>query len=307
MKLKDVKLNDHFEGTLLCSNVVSGKTVNGEPYLSLTLQDNTKTLPCKLWSAKQEIIDMVKAGEAYDCVVEINSYKNSVQGKVLSISKAASYDINELIMSSPFSKDELSDYISKCVNTIENDNLQKIVCSLLNECGGDFYEYQAASKIHHAYVGGLATHTYEMLKLGVEVCKIFEEVSYDYLISGIIIHDIGKINEYQKPTVGDFSSEGKLLGHISILDAKIYENAKKLGIEDSEEIMVLRHMILSHHGKKEFGSPVLPSTMEAVVLNLIDDLDSKINLISKELSDVKEGEFSGKVFALNDIQLYKHK
>ena len=188
MKLKDAKLNDHFEGTLLCTNVQSGKTTGGEPYLSLNLQDNTKILPCKIWAAKPEMIELVKAGEAYDCVVEINSYKNTMQGKVLSIAKAVKYDINELVMSSPISKDELSDYISQRVNTIENENLSKLVCALLNECGSDFYEYQAAAKIHHAYVGGLATHTYEMLKLGVEVCKIFKEVNYDYLIAGIIVH-----------------------------------------------------------------------------------------------------------------------
>lgn len=307
MKLKDAKLNDHFKGLLLCTNVSLGKTVNGESYLSLTLQDNSKSLNCKLWGAKQETIDLVKTGDVYDCTVEINSYKNNVQGKVLNISKALNFDINELIISSPIDKDELYNFINECVNTIKNDNLSKIVCALMKECGNEFYEYPAASKIHHAYVGGLATHTYEMLKLGVEVCKIFKDVDYDYLISGIIIHDIGKTVEYLKPTAAEFSDKGKLLGHISILDSRIYENAKKIGIEDTEEIMVLRHMVLSHHGKKEFGSPVLPSTLEAVVLNLIDDLDSKINLISKELEEVKVGEFSGKVFALNETSLYKHK
>ena len=307
MKLQDVKVNDHFEGKLLVSSVMQGKASNGETYLTVVVQDSTKQLPCKLWSAKKEIIEMIKPGVAFEFIIEITTYKNSLQGKILSIVPTNQDDVNTLIMRSPISNDELTNFISECVNTIQNDKLAKIVCALLKRYGQDFYEYQAAAKIHHAYVGGLATHTYEMLKLGKEVCKIFKDVNYDYLISGIIVHDLGKIEEYIKPTVGDFTAKGKLLGHISIIDAEILDIARELGFDDSEEVLVLRHMVLSHHGKREFGSPVLPSTLESVVLNLIDDLDSKINLVCKELTDVKEGEFTGKVFALNDVSLYKHK
>lgn len=307
MKLKDVKVNDHFEGKLLVSSVQQGKTVTGETYLTIVAQDNTKQLPCKLWSAKKEIIELIKPGVAFDFIIEIGTYKNSLQGKILSIVPTTQDGIDELILSSPVDKDELVSYISECLNTIENKNLAQIVSALLKKYGKDFYEYQAAAKIHHAYVGGLATHTYEMLKLGCEVCKIFKDVNYDYLIAGIIIHDLGKIEEYQSPTVGEFTPKGKLLGHISIIDAELLNVGRELGLEDSEELLVLRHMILSHHGKKEFGSPVLPSTLESLVLNLIDDLDSKINLASKELSEVKEGEFTGKIYALNETALYKHK
>lgn len=307
MKLKDVKLNDRFDGKLLVTSVTQGTTTSGETYLTIIVQDDTKQLSCKLWSAKKELIPMIKPGVLFEFIIEINSYKNNMQGKIISIVPTTQDDIDNYVVSSPISKDELSNYISECVNTIKNDTLAKVVCALLKHYGNDFYEYQAASKIHHAYVGGLATHTYEMLKLGRAVCDIFKEVNYDYLISGIIIHDLGKIEEYIKPTVGDFSMKGKLLGHISILDAEILDAARDLKCEDSEEVLVLRHMILSHHGKREFGSPVLPSTMESVVLNLIDDLDSKINLVSKELDNINEGEFTGKVFALNETCLYKHK
>ena len=196
MKLKDVKVNDHFEGKLLVSSVQQGKTVTGETYLTIVVQDNTKQLPCKYWSAKKEIVEMIKPGVAFDFIIEIGLYKNALQGKVISIVPTSQNNLEELVISSPIDKEELISYISERLNTIENKNLTKLVSALLKRYGQDFYEYQAAAKIHHAYVGGLATHTYEMLKLGVEVCKLFKEVNYDYLIAGIIIHDLGKIEVF---------------------------------------------------------------------------------------------------------------
>ena len=129
----------------------------------------------------------------------------------------------------------------------------------------------------------------------------------DYLIAGVIIHDLGKIEELSSPVVTEYTKEGKLLGHISIMDARLLQIGKEIGLEDSEELLLLRHMVLSHHGQYEYGSPVRPETMEAEILNLIDNIDARINTIDKALSEVKEGEFTQKIFALDNRFFYKHK
>ena len=129
----------------------------------------------------------------------------------------------------------------------------------------------------------------------------------DYLIAGVIIHDLGKIEELSSPVVTEYTKAGKLLGHISIIDARLLQVGKDLGLEDSEELLLLRHMALSHHGQMEYGSPVRPETLEAEMLNLVDNIDARINTIDKALSEIKEGEFTPKIFALENRVFYKHK
>ena len=168
-------------------------------------------------------------------------------------------------------------------------------------------QYPAAARIHHNFIGGLATHTAGMLKVALALCNIYPSVNRDYLIAGVLLHDLGKIEELTSPVVTEYTTAGKLLGHISIMDARLLQIGKDLGLEDSEELLLLRHMILSHHGQYEYGSPVRPETLEAELLNLIDNIDARVNTIDKALSETKEGEFTQKIFALDNRVFYKHK
>ena len=159
----------------------------------------------------------------------------------------------------------------------------------------------------HRYIGGLATHTCGMLKIGMALCDIYPSINKDYLLAGIILHDLGKIEELSSPVVTEYTTAGKLLGHISIVDARLLDVGKQLKLEDSEELMILRHMVLSHHGKYEFGSPILPETLEAEILTYIDNIHAKINIINKAFEEIKEGEFTQKIFAMDNRVFYKHK
>ena len=307
-QVKDFIEGERVETNLLVSGLNKGVTNSGAPYLSLTLQDSSKSIEAKLWDVKPEIEKALEVGKVYDFEMEINTYRNNLQAKVLSVYPVdeASIDMADYVSSSPVSKDELRNVINSAVNSLENKNIACIVTALLKHYDADVFDYPAASKIHHNFVGGLATHTAGMIKLANALCELYPVVDRDYLVAGCIIHDLGKIEELSSPVVTEYTTKGKLLGHISILDAVLLETGKELKLEDSEELMLLRHMVLAHHGEYEFGSPVRPETIEAEMLSFIDNIDSKINILEKAFSEVKVGEFTQKIFALDNRCFYKH-
>lgn len=308
-QVKDFTEGEHLSGKLLISSIVKGTTNSGSPYLTLTLQDSSKSIDGKLWDVKPELEKQIEVGKVYEFELDIINYKGNLQAKILRVMPIpqTGIDMNQYVFKSPVSKDELRSVIQEAVSSINNENIAKIVSACLNYYSNDFYEYPAAAKIHHNFIGGLATHTSGMIKCASALCSIYPALNRDYLIAGVIIHDLGKIEEYTSAMLAEYTKEGKLLGHISIMDARLLQIGKELNLEDSEELMLLRHMVLSHHGQYEYGSPVRPGTIEAEVLNLIDNIDARINTIDKALADVNEGEFTQKLFALDNRVFYKHK
>ncbi len=307
--VKDFKDGDHINTNLLVSSLTKGVTNSGAPYLSLTLQDSSKSIDAKMWDVKSEIEKILCTGKVFNFDLEINMYRNNLQAKVIKVLPMSQNDIDMLdyVGASPIPKDVLRNNIGDGVNQIKNDNISRIVTAMLNYYDNDIYIYPAASKIHHNFIGGLATHTSGMIKLAIAISEIYPTVNKDYLIAGVILHDLGKIEEFVSPFVSEYSTSGKLLGHISIMDARLLEIGKELKLEDSEELMVLRHMILSHHGQYEYGSPILPETLEAELLTYIDNIDAKVEIINKALTDVKPGEFSQRIFAMDNRSFYKVK
>jgi 3'-5' exoribonuclease len=308
-QVKDFTEGERVKTNLLISQLVRGTTNSGSPYLSLVLQDCTKSIEAKLWDVKPELEKQLEVGKVYDFDVEVIKYKNNLQAKVLKVLPLpqADIDMEDFVFKSPVSKDVLRSNIQEGLSMIDNENIARIVSGALNHYANDVYEYPAAAKIHHNFIGGLATHTSGMIRVAAALCSIYPSISRDYLLAGVILHDLGKIEELTSPVVTEYSKEGKLLGHISIMDARLLQIGIELGLEDSEELLILRHMILSHHGQLEYGSPVRPETMEAEILNLIDNIDARINTIDKALADVKEGEFTQKLFSLENRVFYKHK
>ena len=307
-QVKDFNEGEHLQTNLLISNVVKGTTNSGAPYLSLTLQDSSKAIEAKLWDVKPELANQIEVGKVYDFDLEIIKYKNNLQAKVLKVMPVAQNSVNmdDFLFKSPISKDELRNTIQEGINQIKNENIARIVSSMLNFYSNDVYDYPAASKIHHNFIGGLATHTAGMLKIGLALCELYPSLNKDYLVAGIILHDLGKIEELTSPVVTEYSNKGKLLGHISIMDARLAQIGQELKLDDSDELLILRHMVLSHHGEYEYGSPVRPETLEAEVLSQIDNIDAKINIITKALDEINPGEFTQKLFAMDNRVFYKY-
>ena len=174
---------------------------------------------------------------------------------------------------------------------------------MINKFGDKLYSYPAAVSIHHEYSSGLLMHSISMADLANYLCPVYD-CDHDLMITGCLLHDMGKIIELEGPIVYKYSTEGKLLGHISIMAAELRKAADELKIK-SEIPLLLEHMVLSHHGQQEFGSPVMPYTKEALLLSLIDNLDSKMVVVNKAVADVEPGNFSNKVFSLDNRSFYK--
>ena len=215
-------------------------------------------------------------------------------------------DIAKFIKNPPIPKEELIKKFNGYVESIKNEDCRKILDYLIKRLSPKLFDYPAAVSVHHDYASGLLMHTTSMADLGEFLAKYYEDIDRDILITGILLHDMGKTIEFEGPVIYKYSLEGKLLGHISLMVSEIRRAAEGLKIT-GEVPLLLEHMVLSHHGYNEFGSPVLPMTKEALLLSLIDNLDSKMVIVQKALEGVNPGEFSTKVFPLDGRVIYKPK
>lgn len=309
MKIKDFQEKMNINLPLLLTKCVKGSTNSGEPYLSLTLQDDTGYAEGKVWSVKPSTEANCVVGEVVNITGSVNRYQNALQLKIVEVERLPqdSIDVLEYLPEPAISPSDLKGYIGKVAESITNGILRNIVTALLERYESRFYSYPAASRNHHDCPSGLALHTKGMLELAAKLIEVYPSINQDLLYSGVILHDLGKVVELTGPIATEYTTEGKLLGHISILQSEVYEIAKTKGWHESEEVMLLRHMILSHHGELEFGSPVLPMIVEAEILRFIDNIDARMNMLDKALSTVEKGGFTPRIFPLENRSFYKPK
>lgn len=306
--MKIQELNDGYKGsiTVLLTNMNRGITAKGAPYLSFTFQDNTGSMEAKYWNVKEEEIDSYSNGMLVEAFGDVLSHKKMLQFRVAKLQALdmKDVDIYDYVKSSAISKEELRNRIYENIHSIQNDTIRVLISEIMKDHEKDFFEYPAATKNHHDFVGGLATHVLGMLELAHSICAQYPMLNEDLLVGGVLLHDIGKLIELNKAIISEYTTQGKLLGHISIMQAIVYEKAKQLGLE-GEEVMLLRHMILSHHGVYEYGSPVLPMIPEAEMLHLIDNIDARMSTLDKAMSNVMPGEFTPRIFAMENRNFYK--
>lgn len=201
---------------------------------------------------------------------------------------------------------EIKKGIEKFLNQIENPVLSKITKEIYKENKNAFYMHPAATKFHHAYVGGLSHHTLTMLKLIDPFIEIYPYLNRDLLYSATILHDMSKIGEISGVD-GEYTAEGLLIGHLVMQTVEIDRVARLFGYENSEEVLLLKHMIISHHGQFNFGSPKKPQTGEALLLWFIDTIDSKFTVLGETLEDTPDGTFTNMVSVLDKMRFYKSK
>lgn len=293
---------------VLLTDVSRGVTNKGAPYLNFVIQDKTGTMEAKYWNVNEEELHLYKAGMYVKIKGDIINYKDQLQMRVLTLQDDSTqeHDVRDYVRSASIGIQEMKQRIQAYLSAIQNQDIKKICDAIHNEYERDFYDYPAAAKNHHDFVGGLAAHVLGMMDLAKHICSLYPLLNQDLLIAGVFLHDIGKLIELSGPIATEYTMEGKLLGHISIVQAIVSQTAVRLHIE-SEAAVLLRHMVLSHHGEYEYGSPVLPMIPEAEVLSLIDDLDARMNTLEKALDRVKPGEFTARIFAMENRSFYKAK
>ena len=292
---------------LLIKQSTKGVTTTGNPFMSLVLQDKSGDIEAKLWDTKEEHETMYAAETIVRVGGEIHNYRGKNQLRIKSIRPAKPEEkqsISDLVPSSDKSTEELFEEVVKYLFDMQNPQIQRITRHLLKKYQEPFLTYPAATRNHHDYVSGLADHVVSMLKLGKSICEIYPSLNKDLLFAGIILHDIGKVFELSGPIATSYTVEGNLLGHISIMVTEISKAADELEIE-GEEVMLLQHMVLSHHGKEEWGSPKKPMIKEAEILHYIDNIDAKMMMLDRALEKTKPGDFTERLFPLDNRSFYK--
>ena len=306
--ISEFKDGEHISGQFLVNTSAKGVNNQGSAYMNLELKDASGTINAKKWEANAEDETIYAQGNVVFIDAEVLKYKDSLQVKILSgeVVDPKDIDVVKFIKQPPVPKEELIDRFNKHVESIKNEDCRKILDYEIKRLSPKLFEFPAAVSVHHDYGSGLLMHTVSMADLGVYLANYYPNVDKDILLTGILLHDMGKTIEFEGPIVYKYSLTGRLLGHITIMVSEIRRAAEGLKIT-SEVPLLLEHMVLSHHGSNEFGSPILPMTKEALLLSLIDNLDSKMVIVEKALEGVNPGEFSTKVYPLDNRCIYKPK
>jgi len=255
----------------------------GEPYLALTLGDRSGQLEAKMWDNVEEVLDAFEQDDFLKIKGLINKYKQRFQLTIHKLRKLGESEIEfaDYLPKTTKNIDELWQTLTSFVATIESSHLRSLVQAFMAdpEIAGAYRNAPAAKTLHHAYIGGLLDHVVSLFRSCDLMCKNYPQINRDLLLTGAFFHDIGKIHELTYNRSFTYTTKGQLLGHMIIelemLQAKL---ALFPGFPEELKTMV-EHLIISHHGQYEFGSPKLPMFPEALMLHYLDDLDSKMEAI----------------------------
>jgi 3'-5' exoribonuclease len=298
---------EQVEQFLLIKEAKKGVTTVGKPFMSLILQDRSGDIEAKLWDTNDEHENLYRAQVIVKVGGEIHDYRGKNQLRVKQIRPAREDEgvqISDLLPTSAIPKEELMEAVNQFFFQIQNPAISRITRHIIKKHQESLMIFPAATKNHHDYASGLIDHVVSMLKLSSAICDLYPTLNRDLLYAGVILHDIGKVIELSGPVGTAYTVEGNLLGHISIMVNEIGLAATELKI-DGEEVMLLQHLVLSHHGKEEWGSPKKPMIQEAEILHYIDNIDAKMNMLNRALDKVKPGEFTERLFPLDNRSFYK--
>ena len=286
---------------------------NNKQYLDLHLADNTGEVSAKKWDVsegEQPALSAIKEGNIVKVKAQVTEWNGMKQLRVLRIRKSTEADVLELsdfIKAAPEQPEDMYRFITDCANEIKDDDLRRLTTKLLVDNKDRLWYYPAASRNHHAEYAGLLWHMKRMIMSGKALCKIYDFLNEDLVVTGVIIHDMEKLNEIDASENGiasGYSMKGQLLGHIVQGVTMIDELCKELGI-DEEKAIVLEHMILTHHYEPEFGSPKKPMFPEAEILHYLDVMDARMFDMEEALDGVAPGGFSERVRVLDNRRIYR--
>lgn len=282
------------EEVYLCSDKQLRANRNAALYLLVELRDKTGMISGRMWNVTEEGTGHVNPGDFVHVKGKVQLYQGALQMIVSSIQPVPSerLDPADFVKQTERDLSQLTARLKEILHAIDDPGLRTVIdCFLIDEkIMGAFCAAPAGMKAHHAYRGGLLEHVVNMLEIADRIAGLLNGVDRNLLLAGIFLHDIGKIRELDFETGCSYTDEGQLLGHLVIavemLTAKIAEAEKLTGEKFSEEAALrLKHLILSHHGTYEFGSPKLPMTPEAIAMHHIDNLDAKVHEFARDIAD----------------------
>ena len=281
----------------LCKAKTISKTKNGKTYYNLTLQDRTGTANAKVW----DLTNAIHEFNALDYIyidADVTVFMNALQLNIrrLRVANPGEYDTADYLPVSGYDIDEMYRELTGFVRGIGNDWLRELLGSFFldKDFSARFRLHSAAKTIHHSFVGGLLQHTLRVTQMCDYYSSRYPMINRDLLIAGAMLHDIGKLEELAPFPANDYTDEGQLLGHIVIGYRMVADHIAEIKGFPKALASQLEHLILTHHGELEYGSPKKPATLEAVALHFADDTDAKFEMLSEVLStSVGSGEWLG--------------
>lgn len=308
-KIYEYDLDENFEIFVLIKSADVRKAKNNKPFIAFTFQDKSGQIDGKFWDAKEEDIERFKPGMVVLVTGKRELYQNNPQLRITKLRPTRDgepHTPEQFMERAPIRTEDMVEEINQILFQITSAPINRIVRFILNKYHKAFFDFPAAKRHHHAFPGGLSYHTISILRLAKTVVETYPNINQSLLYGGIILHDIGKTLELTGSVSTEYTLKGNLIGHIVLVDEEIAKACEALKIsEDSEDVILLKHVVLAHHGKLEFGSPVVPHVMEAEIIHYLDNLDASINMIDTALQRTADGTFSERIFGLNNRMFYK--
>lgn len=292
--IQDLQTGQAVEQPFLVHEKELRTTRTGSLYITTELGDRTGRIPARMWDATQQVFDSFQPDDFVRVKGRVETYKGRLQLIVEAIepSRDAEIDIADFLPAT--NKDVAAMYarLIEIAKMVKRPGLRKLLASFLKDAqfSARFRKAPAAVRYHHAFLGGLLEHTLGVAEMAVAVAERYPDLDGDMLLTGVILHDIGKIEEFSYDRAFSYSDSGGLLGHLYIGSRMIEERAAgidELGRSDTEALV---HLMLSHHGEYEYQSPKLPMTAEAMTVHFLDNLDAKLNAFRSAMLDDRDPE-----------------
>ncbi|HXY54682.1 MAG TPA: HD domain-containing protein [Nitrospirota bacterium] len=308
--IASLKEGDWIEETYLVTAKQVSTAKNGVTYLSIKLADKTGEIDGKLWDNADEVAGKFEREDFVRIKGIAANYQGTMQIKMKTLEKVddGKVDIANFIQTSSRNPDDMIREIRTMAAGITNAHLKQLMTAFLNDAPFMelFKRVPAAKTLHHNYVGGLLEHVVELMSLARDVAEHFPSIDVDLLTAGAFLHDIGKVRELSIRKSIEYTTEGRLIGHISLGYEMVVEKIDAIPAFPAELAMLLKHIVLSHHGEYEFGSPKRPKIQEAIVINYLDDLSAKINNFQATLKKENVGEGEWTTYSkMHDRYLYR--
>ncbi len=294
--VEQLKDGDRIDDAFLVKSARIAETRAGKPYLILTVMDKSGEISGPVWDNAEAVGERCQPGNYIRLAGQVQSYRDKLQLRVEAVETLSAQDVDQadFIAVSMKNIDEMAGEVQDMVRTVQNPFVRKLLQKFFKkgELWESFKTAPAAKGIHHAYVGGLLEHCLSMAHLADFLSSHYPGVDRSLLLAGVLLHDIGKVKELQAESgLIDYTPEGRLKGHLVIGSELVAQEARSIKDFPDDLLTQLQHLILSHHGRQEFGSPTVPMTVEAFLLSQIDEMDSKMNLMEQLRRKMTGNEF----------------
>ncbi len=311
MNFKAIGASDKVEGFCLVKRCEVKTSMKGAKYMDLVLTDKSGEIDAKYWDYQEGVTIVFKENSIVKVRGTLDQFRGAPQLRVELIRPAlASDNINpaDYVAAAEYDSEAMYQEIISIAEDFRDEDLKLLLEAVYTKYKDRLLYYPAAVRLHHAMRGGLLYHTLSIMRMAQKACEVYPSIDPDLLLCGAALHDLGKLEEMDANELGiagKYTTDGNLIGHLVRGTIMVHDVAAEIGTP-AEKAELLEHMLISHHGKPEFGSAVRPMFLEAHVLSLLDELDAKVYEIADIVSGIEPGDFSQRIWSLDDTRLYNH-